>query len=164
MKQYQRHFMIKIYSYSIRTETRDLNTNIFEIIITDYYSAAIREYILCLCSTSLSHTFVLMRGGAVHTNCNCQELKPEIYHYSNGTFNACLQGFWRVSLWFIGPVGGFERKPWSLQENTEAVISSPGLYEQQVSVYVSGDTSETAPLHTASDTSCLWNPTPANSF
>lgn len=72
-----------------------------------------------------------------------------------------MHAYRRVSLWFIGPVGGFERKPCSSQESTEAVIPSPGLYEQQVSAYVSADTSETTSLHTASDTSCLWKPTPA---
>lgn len=73
-------------------------------------------------------------------NYNFEELKLGIYDYLKGIFNAHLNWFWRVSPCFIEPVGGF-------QENTDAVIHSPelshaGVYNQQVNVYVSGDTSE----------------------
>lgn len=77
-------------------------------------------------------------------NYDFEELKLGIYYYLRDIFNAYLNRLWRVSPWFIGRAGGF-------QENTDAVTHSPalshaGVYNQQVNVYASGDTSQT-PFH-----------------
>lgn len=109
---------------------------------------------LRLCSTATAHIHALKweLTANVHdlpvcdtvVSYNFAELKFGIYYYLKGIFNAYLNWFWRVSLWFIGPVGGF-------QENTDAVIHSPalshtGVYNQQINVYASGGTSETPSL------------------
>lgn len=69
-----------------------------------------------------------------------EKLKLGIYYYLKGIFNAHLNCFWRALPWFIGPVGGLERKPHSFQENTD--LSHAGIYNPQVNVCVSGGTSE----------------------
>lgn len=93
-----------------------------------------------LCSTSLLLTFTRWSEKWQHAWSACdtvvsyhsEEPKLGIYYYLKGIFNAYLNHFWRVLPCFIAPVGGWERKLHSFQENTD--LSHAGVYNPQVNV------------------------------